>query len=136
MMEYEIEYRDGIFFVRTSGQFEVEGAKQYFAELFGHPQWRAGALLLVDHSALKHDESQNRVYQNVEGIVQELAKYREKLRNTRIAAVYSYGNKVAVDLGLYETLADHLHIPMERKVFQNTEDALRWLKQVDEKAVP
>jgi hypothetical protein len=130
-MKYEIEYRDGIFFVRTHGRVELEGVKQYFEDLFGHPQWKEGALLLADHEELKRNWPTGKIYPNVENVVRVLAKYKEKLKGVRIAAVYSYTDEVALDFGLYETIANFLQIPMHRKVFKTTEDALRWLKQAD-----
>jgi len=130
-MNYEIEYRDGIFFVRTHGPVQMAGVKQYFEDLFGHPQWKEGALLLADHTELKRNWSKGKIYPNVESVVRVLANYKEKLKGVRIAAVYSYSDEVALDFGLYETIANYLQIPMQREVFQKTEDAIRWLKHAN-----
>jgi hypothetical protein len=127
-MQYEIDYREGIFYVRTFGKVRMEGAIQYFNDLFGHPEWKKGALLLADHRDLDKDWSEDKIYDTVEKVVAALAKYSDKLEGAKIAAVYAQDSSVSTDFGLYDTLLKFLKVPVERETFYDPDKALEWLR--------
>ena len=128
-MQYEIDYRDGIFFVRTFGKVRMEGVIQYFEDLFGHPDWKKGALLFADHRDLDKDWSDFKIYENVNKIVAAMAKHKDSLEGARIAALYAFDSSVSTDFSLYDTLLKYIQVPVERKTFYNRDEALRWLRQ-------
>lgn len=127
-MNYEIDYRDGIFFVRTFGKVQLEGVYQYFNDLFNHPEWKKGSLLLADHRALDKNWSDVKIFDIANKVVASMTKYTDKLEGTRIAALYVLGSNVSTDFSLYETLLKYLKIPVERKVFYDMNEALEWLR--------
>ena len=127
-MKYEIDYREGIFHVRTFGKVRMKGVLQYFNDLFGHPEWKKGALLLADHRDLDKDWNEHKIYDNVEKVVAALAKYSDKLEGARIAAIYAPGSSVSTDFSLYDTLLKFLKVPVERKTFYDSNKALEWLR--------
>ena len=54
--------------------------------------------------------------------------YKDKLEGSKIAALYYHDSEASTEWGLYDTLFKYLKVPLERKVFNDFDSALNWLK--------
>lgn len=126
-MDYDIKFDDGVFFVKLSGDVKIQAVISYCNDLFGHEEWTKGSRLLADHSELKINWPEHKAYENVEKIVKVMMSYRDKLEGSKIAALYDQNSDASTELGLYDTLFKYLKVPLERKVFNNFNSALKWL---------
>ncbi len=51
-MKYELNYREGFFEVKTYGDAEPGGIKEFLNSMLAHEKWKPGTSFLVDHSEL------------------------------------------------------------------------------------
>jgi hypothetical protein len=51
-MKYEVLYHDGFFEVKTSGNAECEGFREFVDLLLSHEKWKPGTAFLLNHSEL------------------------------------------------------------------------------------
>jgi hypothetical protein len=51
-MKYELNYREGFFEVKTYGDAEPRGIKEFLDAMLAHEKWKPGTRFLVDHSEL------------------------------------------------------------------------------------
>ncbi len=127
-MRYEIEHRDGIFFVRLSGKARTKALLQYYKELFGHPQWEKDSLLLTDSRGLDKEWDESKMFSNVSQAASGMANYSTKLEGARMAVLIDPDSKVSDDYSIFNTLINYMQVPVHREVFHDRQKALDWLR--------
>lgn len=110
------------FEIKTKGNAEVTGFNSFLSEIFNHPHWVSGSLVLLDHSELvlssfKSDE--------VRSISEYVLKHSEKIGGGKWAFVirgnFSYGMA-----RMWQIITEE-KAPMEINIFKNREKAIEWL---------
>jgi len=125
-MEFTLDYHDGIFEVRTSGDATRQGFVDFTGAVLGHKDWRPGGLILVDHSKLN---ILHLTVSDIEYVSDLMGLYIERLGKAKIAFL------VDSDLGygfirMWQTYVEiRIKWQVPEEVFRNREDAIAWLKE-------
>jgi hypothetical protein len=121
-MKYELNYREGFFEVKTSGDAEPGGIKEFFDSMLVHEKWKPGTSFLVDHSELKLGHlTVNEVREIADGCVRP----RAELGQARSASVTPLDEQYGL-VRMWEVFVegrwDVIH-----QAFRSRDEAISWL---------
>ena len=121
-MKYELHYREGLFEVKTNGDAEPGGIKEFLDSMIAHEKWKPGTSFLVDHSELDFGHLTVNDVHAIEGVC---ARLRAELGKARCATLAprneQYGLVRMWDV-FVERKWDVIH-----HVFRSRDEAVSWL---------
>jgi len=119
-MKYELNYREGFFEVKTYGDAEPGGIKEFLNPMLAHEKWKPGTPFLVDHSELNFE------HLTVNG-VHEIASVRARaeLGQARCATVAPSDDQYGL-IRMWEVFIDD-RWDVIHEVFRSRDEAVSWL---------
>jgi hypothetical protein len=82
IMKYEVHYHDGFFEVKTHGDAEPGGFREFLDILLAHEKWKPGTPILSNHSELNTGPL---TVDDIKLIVERAVRSRAQLGHARIA---------------------------------------------------
>lgn len=123
-MKYEIQYVDGLFQVKSSGDAELQCFKDLMEDLFSHEQWRPDGTVLVDHTEL------NTAPLSTEELL-EIATfgkvYRKQVGKTKFAILVN--RDLEFGMGRMWQVFTTDGRESLRRIFRSRDEAVSWLKE-------
>ncbi len=122
-MQYVLQYSQGIFEIKTSGEAEVNGFHDFIEAVVNHEEWKAGRPILVDHTDLNAGPLQT---SDLKTIASFCRKFSVALGKSKCAILtprdleFGVGRmwQVFVEIDVWE---------VTQEVFKSEEKALDWL---------
>jgi hypothetical protein len=110
------------FEIKTKGDAEVTGFNSFLSEIFSHPDWLSGSLVLLDHSELVLNSLN---VDDVRSISNFVLKHAEIIGDGKWAFVIR-GNFAFGMARMWQIITEE-KAPMEINIFKNREKAFEWL---------
>ena len=121
-MRYELNYREGFFEVKTYGDAEPGGIKEFLDSMLAHEKWKPGTPFLVDHSELNFEHL---TVNEVNAIADVCARLRAELGQARCATLAPHDEQYGL-VRMWEVFSgsrwDVIH-----DVFRSRDEAVSWL---------
>lgn len=121
-MRYEIFRFDGFLEVRTYGDAELQGFKDFLIAVFAHEYWHPGGALLINHSELN---SAPLTIDNLRALAFFIETLQAQIGQAKIAILVARDLEYGIGR-MWEAL-----VPEEkeyaRELFRSRDEAISWL---------
>ncbi len=121
-MKYELNYREGFFEVKTYGDAEPGGIKEFLSSMLAHEKWKPGTPFLVDHSELSFGHL---TVNEVRDIADVGARPRAELGQARSASVAPRDEQYGL-IRMWEVFVEDRWDVIHR-IFRSRDEAVSWL---------
>jgi hypothetical protein len=121
-MKYELNYREGFFEVKTYGDAEPGGIKEFLESMVAHEKWKPATSFLVDHSELNFGPL---TVDEVRDIADVCARLRAELGQARCASVTPRDVQYGL-VRMWEVFVDD-RWDVIHQAYRSRDEAVSWL---------
>lgn len=127
-MTHTLEFRDGIFYVKTSGEMDVEGFIAYYNDVLGNDKWVPGGKVIADHRELRGFTIDiSKPFDKV-SIVAEFFRQNEDRLGKAVLASVTPDRNAEVLVSLWDTVREYIKVDIHFRSFYEMEEAEEWIR--------
>jgi hypothetical protein len=121
-MEFNVQYHDGFFEVKTFGDAEVEKFRDILEALVTHEKWRPGMSFLINHTDLNSESLTSNDMRNIANLN---AQYSSKIGKSKCAHLVARDMEFGM-ARMWESLVEDKWDVTE-ELFKSRDEAIAWL---------
>ncbi len=122
-MHYTLEFKQGIFEVKTSGDADVIMFKEFIHEIVNHEKWLPGNPILVDHTDMNAGPLESN---DLKKIADYCKKYSKSLGPAKCAILAARDLEFGIGR-MWQVFVEINVWDVTQQIFKTREKALEWL---------
>ncbi len=123
-MRYEILCFDRFLEVRTYGDAELQGFKDFLQAIFTHTHWHPGGALLINHSELNSAPLTN---DKLRALASFIEPFQSQIEKAKIAILVARDLEYGIGR-IWEAFVSEKR-EYARKLFRSRDEAIFWLEE-------
>ena len=124
-MQFNLQYKQGIFEVKTGGDADLKTFSEIIKEILNHGKWKSGSPLLVDHTKLN---AATLTSKDMESIALFCGQYGEQFGNSK-CAIITVGDLEYALGRMWQAFVETEVRRTSVMIFKSRAEAIAWLSE-------